>query len=148
MQKVVGVEKLCIECNSFDFANPIFGLDPPVAVQLIADSSAAIPPDFVFGDVIIRDNYARYLEDDFALVILGYGFDVQGARNLIVRDNMIESSLPVPVKFSMCGRISYFDNRNPDGELIPFVDPVTGKEKEEYETPAEGALVLACFYNH
>jgi len=147
MQKVLGVEKLRIEGNVFDLSAPISGLDLPVAIQLIADSSAATPSAFVFGDVIIRDNYARYLESDFSMSVLGYAIDVKGAENLIVRDNLIESSLPVPVKFSMCGKVSYFDNRNPDAELIPFVDPVTGKEKEEFDIPAEDAVALACLDN-
>ncbi len=144
MQKALGVEKLLMDSNLFELA-PFTATPVPVAIHLNADSAASVPFLYTYGDVHVRDNYVRYLDGQFAAGLVGYAMDVKGVRDLIVMDNMIESAVSDPLRQTMGDTITYFENRTTNGELIAVQDPTTGKFREELDTPAEDAFVLACF---
>jgi hypothetical protein len=151
MQKVLGVEKLVVEANVVELATLPSGQTQawptPVGVQLAADPSAAVALAYVYGDVIIRQNKIRYLDGLFDPSFLGYPLNVQGARNLIVRENVLESAPPgvAPLQNSLCGSVSYFNDETPAGVLVQGVqtDVTPNKKYDELATIAEDAFVLA-----
>jgi hypothetical protein len=151
MKKVLGVEKLVVEANVVELATFPSGQTPawpaPVGIQLAADPSAAAALAYVYGDVIIRENKIRYLDGLFDPSFLGYPLNVQGARNLIVRENVLESAPPgvAPLQNSLCGSVSYFNDETPAGVLVQGVqtDATPNKKYAELATNAEDAFVLA-----
>ncbi len=151
MQKVLGVEKVVVEANVVELATLPSGQTPawptPVGVQLAADPSAAAALAYVYGDVIIRENKIRYVDGLFDPSFLGYPLNVQGARNLIVRENVLESAPPgvAPLQNSLCGSVSYFNDETPAGVLVQGVqtDATPNKKYAELATNAEDAFVLA-----
>jgi hypothetical protein len=89
----------------------------------------------------------RYLDGQFDTGFLGYPVNVVGARNLIVRENVLESAPPgvAPLQNSLCGSVSYFNDETPAGTLVQGVqtDVTPNKKYDELATNAEDAFVLA-----
>jgi hypothetical protein len=145
MQKVLGVEKLLIEANVTELAPFTSGSNTPIAIQLNANSSGAQSLAYAYGDVVIRENKVRYLDGLFDATYLGYPMKVVGARNLIVRDNVIESaptSQPA-LQNSLCGSVSYFNDQTPTGVLVQGVNSdQSNKKYSELATDAEDALLM------
>jgi hypothetical protein len=142
MQKIFGVAKLVVEGNTIELATGSTG-----QIGVAVDDSSLSPqtPDYAHGDVIVRDNKFRYLDGTFDPGSTGYGIQVNGAKNLLVRNNVVESTQAHPIANRRCGSVKYFNNKEPDGTLIQGYNADTDKEYDELETDAEDALVLALF---
>jgi hypothetical protein len=141
LQKVFGMGKLVVEANTIELATGTNGL---IAIHLDDAGLSLQAPDFAHGEVIIRDNTIRYVDGAFEPGYTGYGIQVNGARNLQVRNNVVEAAPANPVRNIRCGSVKYFNNKSSAGELIQGVDEgKSNKRYDELETDAEDALVLA-----
>ncbi len=143
MQKVYGVAKLVVEGNTIELATGSTGL-----IGIHVDDSGLSPqtPDYAHGDVIIRDNKIRYVDGAFDPSYSGYGIQVNGAKNLLVRNNAVESAQTNPLRNNRCGSVKYFNDKTPAGALIQGINEGNSNKKyDELETDAEDALVLALF---
>ncbi len=74
----------------------------------------------------------------------GYGVQANGAKNLLVRNNVVEAVQTPLLRNNRCGSVKYFNDKTPAGVLIQGVDEGNSNKKyDELETDAEDALVLA-----
>ncbi len=148
-QKVLGVEHFLAERNTVELApfkaDSVSPPATPIALQLKADAAASQPAAYVYGDVILRDNKVRYLDGQYDTAFVGYALDVQGARNLLVRNNVLESAPAVPLRNQRCGAVTYFNNRTPAGVLVEGFNPDTAQKYAELETDNDLALILSLF---
>ncbi|MCI0748447.1 MAG: hypothetical protein L0Y58_23825 [Verrucomicrobia subdivision 3 bacterium] len=142
-QKVLGVERFVFEENEIEM--PLFAapLPQPIAVQTNASSLAALGLAYVYGDVLIRDNRIHYLDTRFDSTYLGFPIKILGARNLIARNNVVESAPANPLQNSLSGTVKYFNNEMPTGVLVQGVNLDAGNKKyDELATQAEDATML------
>jgi hypothetical protein len=100
-------------------------------------------PDYVHGEVLVRDNRIRYIDGAFATNYTGYGLQLNGVKNLQVQDNVLEVAPPHPLRNERCGAVKYFNNRTPAGVLVQGFNEDTDRKYDELETEAEDAFVLA-----
>ena len=149
MQRVFSASRIIVEGNIIELA-PISAtqLQTPIGIQVSDDSVVAVPPPYAHGDIIIRNNKIRYVDgvapdDDGAILI-----EVQGAMNLIVQNNVLDTIAALPLENERCGHATYFNNRTPAGVLLRGLNEDTNVKYDELETEAEDAFVLALFNEH
>ena len=145
IKKVFGTGHVLIEGNLIELAP---GEDGEQAIEIDDAQFGFQSPDYVHGEVLIRNNLIRYVDNAFDLDFDGDGILVSGARSLNVRENVVEVALADPIHNERCGVVEYFDNRTPSGGLLPRADPITGKAIEELDAAAEDALIAALFEKH
>jgi hypothetical protein len=147
VQKVFGVDKLMVEGNTVELATQATGELIGIHVHdngLTGQDS--VYPAYPHGDVVIRDNKIRYLGGAFDASYVGYGIQVNGAKNLLVRNNVVECAPASPIRNNRCGSVKYFNDKTPAGLLIQGINEANSNKKyDELETDAEDALVLALF---
>ncbi len=147
VQKLFGIDYLLIEGN-------VIALAPATSGDLIAIHLAALDPgslqdeDFPahqHGQAVIRNNKIRYVDGAYQTspAYVGYGIQANGARNLIVQDNILECVPANPLRNEDCGTAKYFNNRTPGGVLLRGLNENTNTQYDELETEAEDAFVLA-----
>jgi hypothetical protein len=143
MQKIFGVAKLVVEGNTIELATGSTG-----QIGVVVDDSSVSPqtPDYAHGDVIVRDNKIRYLDGFFDSSCTGYALQLNGAKNLLVQNNVVECYPTNPLRNNRCGSVKYFNDKTPAGVLIQGINEAASNKKyDELETDAEDALVLALF---
>ncbi len=148
VQRVYGVDKLAVEGNTVELATETSGELIGVHVHDAGlTGQDPVYPAYPFGDVVVRDNKVRYLNGAFQTspAYTGYGIQVNGARNLVVQDNLVECVPVNPIRNRRCGSLEYFNNRTPGGVLIQGYNEDNTTRYDELETDAEDALVLALF---
>jgi hypothetical protein len=139
-QKIFGVAKLVVEENTIELATGSTGL---IGVHLDDASLSPQAPDYAHGDVLIRDNRIRYLDGAFDSTYAGYAVQANGAKNLIVRTNVVDCAPGNPIRNNRCGSVQYFDDRTPAGILIRGIDEGNANKKyDELQTDAEDAFIL------
>jgi hypothetical protein len=138
-QKIFGVGKLVVEGNTIELATGSTGL---IGIHLNDASLTPQPPDYAHGDILIRDNRIRYLDGLFASTYTGYALQLNGAKNLLVRNNVVEVYPTDPLKNDRCGSVAYFNNKTPAGTLIRGLNQVNSTKYDELETDAEDAFIL------
>lgn len=126
---------LLVEGNTIELAPGTKGL-----IGIHVDDNPAFT--YTHGDVIVRNNKIRYLDGSFAPSNTGYGIHVNGAKHLLVLNNILEVAPKNPLRNQRCGASSYFNNRAPNGTLIRGVEFTTGRKYDELETEAEDAFIL------
>jgi len=141
MQKIFGVGKLVVEGNTVELATGSTGL---IGIHLDDASLSPQAPDYAHGDVVIRDNKIRYVDGFFDSSCTGYGLQLNGVKNLLVRNNVVECYPSNPLRNNRCGSVEYFNDKTPAGVLIQGInEDDSNKKYDELETDAEDALVLA-----
>jgi hypothetical protein len=140
-QKVFGLGKVSFEGNTFELATGTTGL---LAIYLHDNALTRMQQkeEYVYGQVIIGDNRFRYTDGLFG-AYNGSALQVNGAKNLIVRESVVEVYPFNPLKNERCGTAKYFNNKTPTGQLVQGFNEDTDKKYDELETEAEDALVLA-----
>ena len=149
LQKLFGIDYLLIEGN-------VIALSPATSGDLIAIHQAALNPGslqdadfpaYQHGQVVIRNNKIRYVDGAFQTspAYVGTGIQANGARNMIVQDNVLECVPANPLRNEHCGTATYFNNRTPAGVLLRGLNEDTNTKYSELETEAEDALVMAMF---
>jgi len=142
VQKVFSMGRLIVEGN-------IIELRPGVSNQraiMAADNAGSTPTyDYVYGEVIVRNNKIRYMDgasptDSGATII-----EVQGAKSLHVKDNVLDTIATAPLANRRCGAATYFNNRTPGGSLIEGFNPDTVQRYAELESDTDFAQVLSLF---
>ena len=134
------VEGNTIELATLTSAPP----NAPIGIHLDDNALSSQAPDYAHGDVIIRDNKIRYLDGQFDSSYSGYGIQINGAKNLLVRNNVVECYPSNPLRNNRCGSVKYFNDKTPAGVLIQGINEGNSNKKyDELETDAEDALVLA-----
>jgi hypothetical protein len=102
-------------------------------------------PDYVHGDVIVRNNKVRYVEgtapNDSGATLM----DLRGAKSVIVQNNVFDTMATLPLNNRRCGSATYFNNRTPGGVLLQGWNSDAGRKYDELETLAEDALVMSMF---
>jgi hypothetical protein len=147
VQKVFGVDKLVVEGNTVELATQTTGELIGIHVHdngLTGQDS--VYPAYPYGDAVIRDNKIRYLDGAFQAspAYIGYGIQVNGAKNLLVSNNVVEAVPANPIRNNRCGSVKYFNDKTPAGTLIQGINEGNSNKKyDELETDAEDALVLA-----
>lgn len=154
IQKVFGVDRLVIEGNSISLApNTSGNVDDVVGIYLNGAGlgpTDSTYPTYPHGDVIVRNNKIRFLDGAYEANFIGYGLQLNGAKRLIVENNVIESAQPNPMRNVRCGSVKYSNNRTFAGVLIRgYREAIIGGAGELYyddlETDAEDAFVMAMF---
>lgn len=145
VKKVLSVSRAIIEGNVIELAPGVSGASAVSITDNNDAGSIVEPPDYLNGDVIIRNNKIRYVDgavpnDGGATLI-----EAQGAKNLIVKDNVLDTIASAPLANFRCGSATYFNNRTPAGLLVRGVESATGRKYSELETDAEDAFVMAMF---
>jgi len=132
-----GVQRLLVEGNSIEVATAAPNTE--YAIQL---DSTAVPPTYVHGNIIIRDNRVRYVDSGSGN---GNGIRVYNAKNLLVRENVLDLSQappPYPLNCKNCGSVGYFENRTPAGVLLRGYNENNTTSYNELETEADEAFIL------
>jgi hypothetical protein len=138
VKKVFGVGRLIVERNTIELAT---GSTGQVAIHVDDAGLALQPPDYVHGDVLVRENKIRYTDGQFDAAFDGRGLEVNGAKHVIVGQNVVECAPANPLRNARCGAATYFHNTTPAGALIQGFDGTV--KYSELETEAEDALVAA-----
>ena len=141
-RKIFGISNLLVERNVIELAGS--ASVPGIAVH-VQDASAAVGPDYVHTEAIIRNNIIGYLNGAYDASYLEYAIQANGVKNLIVRDNVVECAPANPIRESRCGTAKFFNNKSPSGALIQGHDDDTNLKYSELETEAEDALLLTLF---
>jgi len=103
---------------------------------------------YVHGNIIIRDNRLRYVDSGAGN---GNGIRVYNAKNLLVRENVLELSpaQPLyPLNCKNCGSVAYFENQTPAGVLLRGYNENYTTSYGELETDVEDAFILALAKKH
>ena len=148
VKKVFGVNNLVLEGNTVELATATTGELIGIHAQdwWGTTNPAQDPtyPTYVFGKVIVRDNKIRYVDGAFASNYAGWGIQINGALDLLVRNNVAECAPTNPIRNNRCGSVKYFNDKTPAGVLIQGINEGNSNKKyDELETDAEDALVLA-----
>ncbi len=144
-KKVFSADKLVVEGNIVELATGSTGV-MGIHIHDIGSGTTAPTPDFVHGDVIVRNNHIRYLDGAYDATYAGRGIEVNGAKNLLVHNNVAkvaEATNDERLRNARCGAVKYFNNRVPDGTLVRGVNKDTTKKYNELETDAEDAMFLS-----
>jgi hypothetical protein len=109
----------------------------------VHDAAASLQsPDHVHGDILVRGNKIGYLDGQFDPGYEGSGIQIDGAKNVIVSDNVVECAPLNPLQDFRCGAVTYFNNKTPAGALIQGYNGVEQTKYSELETEAEDTLLL------
>lgn len=128
-------DHLLVEGNTIELATGNRGF-----IGIHVDDNPAFT--YTHGDVIVRNNKIRYLDGVFSTMNTGYGIHVNGAKHLLVLNNVLEVAPKNPLRNQRCGAVTYFSNRTPAGVLIRGMNVDTNRKHDELETEAEDALIL------
>ena len=139
VQKVFSVGRVIIEGNIIELRQ---GISNQRAIQASDNASSAPAYDYVYGDVIIRNNKLRYVDgatptDSGATLI-----EVQGVKNVIIQNNVLDTIATAPLTDARCANATYFNNRTPAGVLVQGKNNDSGRKYDELETDAEDAFVM------
>jgi hypothetical protein len=132
-----GVQSLLVEGNSIELATTA-----PSGEYAIQLDSTQVPPTYVHGNIIIRDNRIRYVDGASGT---GNGIRVYNAQNLLVRENVLDLSQgqpPYPLNCKNCGAVDYFETRTPAGVLLRGYNENNTTSYNELATEAEEAFIL------
>jgi hypothetical protein len=142
LKKVFGVSRAIIEGNEIELAPGVASL---AAAYIDDNNSTSYPeaPDYVHGDIFIRDNKSRYIDGVTPTGTSDLAIQINGAKNLAISNNVIDSANTKPMQNQRCGSVEYFNNKTPAGLLIQGWNIDTSKKYDELETDAEDALILA-----
>jgi hypothetical protein len=115
----------------------------------VHDNNTGVPPmvetpDYFHGDIIIRNNKIRWV-DGLPPADTGVKVRVAGAKNAIVKDNIIDTIATHPLENERCGSGTLFNNRAPGGLLLRGWNKDLSRYYDELETEAEDALVMSLF---
>ncbi len=146
-KKVFSSDKLLVEGNIVELATGSTGI-MGIHIHDNGSGTAAPTPDGVHGEVMIRNNHIRYLDGAFDASYAGRGIEVNGAKNLLIHNNVlnvVEASNDERLRDARCIAVKYFNNRVPDGVLVRGVNKDSSKKYDELETDAEDAFVMAMF---
>lgn len=138
------LQKLIVEGNTIELVEDESAA-PAIAIDLF--DSDPQTPQYFYGQVIVRNNKIRFLNEDGDINpnATGLGIRICGAEAAIVENNIVELADSEPLKNYRCGEVKYFNNTTPAGILIQGVNATANKKYDEVETDAEFASVLACF---
>ena len=139
VQKVFSVGRVIIEGNIIELRQ---GISNQRAIQASDNASSTPAYDYVYGDVIIRNNKLRYVDgatpnDSGATLI-----EVQGVKNVIIQNNVLDTIATAPLTDARCANATYFNNRTPAGVLVQGKNNDSGRKYDELETDAEDAFVM------
>lgn len=139
-RKVFGVGRIIADRNTIELA---IGSAGQIAIHVDDGGLAAADqaPDYVHGDVIVRENKIRCFDAQFDSAFAGSGIEVNGAKHAILSANVVECAPSNSLKNLRCGTATYFHNTTPSGALIQGFNGTT--KYSELETDAEDALVLS-----
>jgi hypothetical protein len=142
MQKVFSAGRLIIEGNVIELRQ---GVSSQRAVLASDNASTAPVYDYVYGDVIVRNNKIRYVDgaapnDSGATLI-----ELKGAKNVMVQYNVLDTIATTPLVNQRCGNATYFNNKTPGGVLVQGWNSDTSRKYDELESEAEDAFVMAMF---
>ena len=114
VQKVMGVGRLVVEGNTIELATSPTGLQ----AIYVNDQNHGLGPDYAHGDAIIQNNRIRYLDGAAPVDATATALQAHGIKNLIVRNNVVESANPQPLQNTRCGHATYLDNRTTAAALM------------------------------
>lgn len=107
---------------------------------------------YAHGQVILRHNKIYYLDDQtFSNVPealgppAGCGMQISGAQHVQVSYNVLRLNPRNPLQLFRCGPAQFFNNKQPNGVLLPGWQWDTNGHYDEPETLAEDAMILAMF---
>ena len=147
VRKVYSVSRAIIEGNIIELA----AVSGAVAVA-VADNNDTSPyselPDYVHGELIVRNNKVRYVDgatpnDGGATLI-----DLRGVKNVLVQNNVLDTVATLPLTNRRCGSGTYFNNLTQGGALLRGWNADTSRKYEELETEVEDALFLSLLNRH
>lgn len=151
IDKISGITNLIIEGNVVELATAtageLIGIHAKDWWGTANPHQDATYPAYVFGTVIIRDNKIRYLDGLNDPSYVGYGMQINGAGDLLVRNNVVDSASTIAhtIQNTRCGAVVYFNNLTASGTLIQGWNDDNSTSYEELTTLADFALVMSLF---
>jgi hypothetical protein len=140
--RVFSAARAIVEGNVIELA-PVGGA---AAIQ-INDGNDSDPfleaPDYVNGDVILRNNKIRYVDAAPPADLHETIIKVQGTKNVMIQNNVIDTISTAPLVNERCANATYFNNRRPSGKLLRGYERDSKTFYGELETDAEDAFILA-----
>ena len=152
VQKVTGVTNLIIEGNVTELPQVTTGDIIGIHLKDWWTNSVATQdpryPAYIFSTVVIRDNKVRYVDGQLLPSYTGYPMQINGAMDLLVRNNVVQSPNPTqtpPLQNARCGAVAYFNNQQPTGILFQGWSDDNKTNYEELSTITDFALVMSLF---
>jgi hypothetical protein len=148
VQHVLGVQNLFIEANVVELAQATSGTLIGVHVQDggadgIAQDANPAYATYIFDKVAVRDNKTRYVDGYANNDFKGYGLNLQSAKALLVRNNVVDAMPANPVRTYRCGSVDCLNNLTAGAVLIQGYNANTTAYYEEISTEADFAEVMS-----
>ncbi len=140
--RIFSADKVIIESNIIELATAANG---EIGVHLHDNAVTTPLPDYIYGEVIVRDNKVRYVDANLDSTNLGYAVHISGAKSLLVRSNIVECVPPNPLKHNRARSATYSNNRAPSGVLVEGLNSDTLLRSTELESENDLSLVLSLF---
>jgi hypothetical protein len=144
IKRLLSIGRVIVEGNVIELAPGLIGEFSAVSILDNDEGGTAFaePPDYAHGDVLIRNNKVRYVDgvlpDDEDATL----FHAEGAKNLNVESNVMNTIASKPLLNVRCGNVSYFNNRTPAGKLKRGFNGDLDFFYGELETDAEDAFLI------
>ena len=142
-QKVLSLSRAIVEGNIVELIPGVSGVKGIWVDDNNATNPYAEAPDYVHGDIFIRNNKTRYVDGSPPTGTSDIAIQANGAKNLQISNNIIDTANATPLQNQRCGSVKYFNNLAPNGALIQGYNPDILNKYSEPATDAEDAFVLA-----
>jgi len=143
--KLLSVSRVIIDSNVIELPMDVTG----VSAVSIDDDNDTTPyfetPDYVHGDILVRHNKIRAVDNSGPLAANTALVQVKGAKNLHLTNNFLDIPSGIAITTSRCGSITCFDNRNAATQSTPAPTASTDRFLTDLDIPAENGLLMACF---
>jgi len=134
--------RIIIEDNIIELIPTPTTYGPPIAIELDYGSFVSPP---LFRQVVIRRNVIRHVENasDPPNLPQAVGIQVSGCGNLILEENVVDLDTTTPIKYYLCDKVRFFNNRTSSGVLIQGVDISNSAKASELTTDIEDTVLIA-----
>jgi hypothetical protein len=147
MQRVWGLDRLVVENNVIELSADLldsgdYGATNG-AVDLVDRGLIPVPPPYVHGDVIVKNNHVRHVDGLMNPSFASPAITIYSANRVIAEDNVVDLVMANPLRTARCGSVHFLNNRNSAGVLIPGYNLDTSRHYDELETAIADAFILA-----
>lgn len=127
------------ENNVIDLIPIISNFGPPRGIEF-ADRGVSTFPEYIFRNVIIRDNLIRHFDE---LAINRLAIRLASCEHALVEGNTIFPELLRPMDYFRSKRVAYFNNRTFEGTLLQGISSDSEVTSDDLTTKLVDSLMLA-----
>jgi hypothetical protein len=92
--------------------------------------------------LVVEDNVIRFVGGVVDPSFDALGITVNGAKGLLIVENVIDLANPAPVRHERCGAVYYFNNETSDGKLVHGAENSGEDRFTELQDLIEDSFVL------